>query len=258
LEFLPKVELREVKRYGGAVAAAALDVRNGRWPNLPTDGESPISFVPCPVSSIAELVVSLYEQERKGTQILTARKGNADGTKSLNELCQRRFSKSAPPLLVYNEDFQCNAGTGFHLGDPIICTKNLWDLGLQNGSLGTLEEIERQPRLLTKPDGTELGYALGWIRWDDGERRPVLEPMLEHLELGYAITIHKAQGSQWRRVILVLTGNRLLDRTLIYTAITRAQDQVIIIGDVLAAQRAVEAPPLAEERRVALGDLLRH
>lgn len=257
LEFLPKVELRQVKRYGGAIAAAALDIRNGRWPVLPADGESPISFVPCPVGAIAELVVSLYEQEREGTQILTARKGNADGTKSLNELCQRRFSQSAPPLLVYNEEFQCNAGTGFHLGDPILCTKNLWDWGLQNGSLGTLEEIERQPRLLTKPEGDELGYALAWVRWDDGERRPVLESMLEHLVLGYAITIHKAQGSQWRRVIVVLTGNRLLDRTLIYTAITRAQNQVIIVGDVLAARRAVEAPPRADGRQVALGGLLR-
>lgn len=257
LEFLPKVELRQVKRYGGAIAAAALDFRNGRWPDLPADGTSPISFVPCPVGSVAELVVSLYEREREDTQILTARKGNADGTKSLNELCQSRFSKSAPPLMVYNEEFQCNAGTGFHLGDPILCTKNLWDWGLQNGSLGTLEEIELQPQLLTKPEGGELGYALAWVRWDDGERRPVLESMLEHLELGYAITIHKAQGSQWRRVIVVLAGNRLLDRTLIYTAITRAQEQVIIIGDVVAAQRAVEDPPRADARQVALGSLLR-
>ena len=256
LTFLPKVELRQVKRYGGAIAAAALDIRHGRWPELPADGESPISFVPCPVSAIAELVVSLYEQEREGTKILTARKGNADGTKSLNELCQRRFSKSAPPLLVYNEEFQCNAGTGFHLGDPILCTKNLWDWGLPNGSLGTLEEIERQPRLLVNPEGRELGYALAWVRWDDGERRPFLQSMLEYLELGYAITIHKAQGSQWRRVIIALTGNRLLDRTLIYTAITRAENQVIIVGDALAARQAVEAPPRADGRHVALGSLL--
>lgn len=257
IEFLPRVELTQVKRYGGAIAAAALDIRNGRWPDLPSDGESPISFVPCPVGDIASLVVALYERERDGTQILSARKGNADGTKSLNELCQRRFSKSALPLLVYNEEFQCNAGTGFHQGDPVLCTKNLWDWGLQNGSLGTLEEIEAQPRLLMKPDGDEVGYALAWVRWDDGERRPVLASMLEHLELGYAITIHKAQGSQWRRVIVVLTGNRLLDRTLIYTAITRAQEQVVIVGDVLATRLAVEAPPRADGRRVALGALLR-
>jgi len=257
LDFLPKVELKQVKRYGGAIAAAALEIRNGSWPELPADGESPISFVPCPTRAIAALVVDLYEQEREVTQILSARKGNADGTKSLNELCQHRFSRSAPPLLVYNEEFQCNAGTGFYLGDPVLCTKNMWDWGLQNGSLGKLEEIELKPRLLTKPEGGDLGYALAWVRWDDGERRPVLASMLEHLELGYAITIHKSQGSQWQRIIVVLTGNRLLDRTLIYTAITRAQRQVIIVGDVLAARQAVEAPPRADSRQVALGEILR-
>ncbi|XYJ10454.1 AAA family ATPase [Telluria sp. B2] len=257
LEFMPKVELTQVKRHGGAIAAAALDIRNGRWPELPADGETPISFVHCPASSIAEIVVSLYEQEREGTQILSARKGNADGTKYLNSLCQRRFSISAAPLLVYSEELQSNASTGFYLGDPILCTRNLWDWGLQNGSLGTLEEIERQPRRLTKPDGSEMGYALAWVRWDDGERRPVLESMLEHLELGYAITIHKAQGSQWPKVIVALSGSRLLDRTLIYTAITRAQSQVIIIGDVEAARVAVVSPPRATARLVALGDLLR-
>lgn len=253
---LPKVELKQVKRYGGTIAAAAQEVRHGRWPQLPSDAEAPISFVPCSIRTIAELVVAMYGQDPKGTQILTTRKGSVDGTKSLNELCQRSFSKNAYPLLVYNEELGCNASTGLHLGDPILCTKNLWAWELQNGSLGILEEIEPEPRLLKDSEGNELGYVIAWVRWDDGQRRPVLESMLEHLELGYAITIHKAQGSQWPRVIVALTGNRLLDRTLIYTAITRAQNQVLIVGDVLAAQLAVIAPPRAASRQVALGEFV--
>jgi len=79
--------------------------------------------------------------------------------------------------------------------------------------------------------------------------------MLDDLELGYAITVHKAQGSQWPRVIVVLTGHRMLDRTLIYTAITRAQAQVLIVGDEVAAKAAVERPPQVQARQVAL-DLL--
>jgi len=132
----------------------------------------------------------------------------------------------------------------------------MWAWGLQNGSLGRLIEIEDEPRTLKNDEGAEIGYALAWVEWDDGERRPIIEEMLDDLELGYAITVHKAQGSQWERVIVPITGNRLLDRTLVYTALTRAQRQVILIGDELAARRAVEGQPRAGLRHVALGSVL--
>jgi exodeoxyribonuclease V alpha subunit len=76
--------------------------------------------------------------------------------------------------------------------------------------------------------------------------------MLDDVELGYAITVHKAQGSQWPRVIVPVTRNRLLDRTLLYTALTRAQHQVILVGDETAAREAAMKPPRAHERHVAL------
>jgi exodeoxyribonuclease V alpha subunit len=114
-------------------------------------------------------------------------------------------------------------------------------------------QIEDEPRLLQNDDREEIGYALAWVEWDDGERRPILETMLDDLELGYAITVHKAQGSQWERILVPITGNRLLDRTLTYTAVTRAQRQVLLIGDEAAARRAVEGLPRARHRRVALG-----
>lgn len=110
--------------------------------------------------------------------------------------------------------------------------------------------------MLSRPDGTELGNALAWVEWDDGDRRPLLAEMLDNLELGYALTVHKSQGSQWRRVIVVLTGNRMLDRTLVYTAITRAQEQVIIVGDEAAAKADVEAFSRAELRNVGLAQFL--
>lgn len=254
---IPQVELTVVKRHGGAIALAAQAVRDGIWPELPDDAEAPISFLPCAQAAMAEVIVGLYEQDSESTQILTPRRNSLDGTTAINALCQSRFTKSGRPLLVYIEEFESFAGTGFHLGDLLLCTRNMWDWGLQNGALGRLVEIEDVPRLLTNADGAEIGHAIGWVLWDDGERRPVLESMLDDLELGYAVTVHKGQGSQWPRVIVAITGSRMLDRTLIYTAMTRAQRQVIIVGDPVAARSAVEGVPRAHTRKVGLGLLLR-
>jgi len=82
--------------------------------------------------------------------------------------------------------------------------------------------------------------------------RALTEDMLEDIELGRAVTAHKAQGSQWPRIIVPVTDSRLLDRTLLYTAITRAQIQVLLVGNMEAARRAVLAPPKAHTRKVAL------
>lgn len=253
---IPKVELKVVKRYGGDIALAAQAVRDGIWPALASDATAPITFLQCAAPAIADLVVGLYAGDVENTQILSARKNSVDGTKAINALCQSRFTRGGRPLSVYLDEFQSMAGTGFYLGDQLLCARNLWDWGLQNGSLGRLVEIEDKPRLLTDAEGAEIGHAIAWVLWDDGERRPIFESMLDDLELGYAVTVHKAQGSQWHRVIVVLTGNRMLDRTLIYTAMTRAQSQVILVGDPVAAKRAVEGLPRANTRMVGLGALL--
>lgn len=73
-----------------------------------------------------------------------------------------------------------------------------------------------------------------------------------YVELGFAVTVHKAQGSQCPRVIVPITSSRLLDRTMLYTAITRAQRQILLVGDIEAARAATLAPPRASERKVAL------
>ncbi|MBS0477221.1 MAG: DUF853 family protein [Proteobacteria bacterium] len=263
---IPAVELTVVKRYGGRIAEAAHAVRSGVFPELSADASAPIVFIPCArlgagysegASEIAQAVLQLYAQAPEKTQILSARRTGAGGVLELNTLCQARMAGGAQPLMVWSEPHQAMARTGFRLGDLLLCTRNLWEYGLQNGSLGQLVQIEDLPRLLVREDGEPIGHAIAWALWDDGERRPLFEPMLDDLELGYAITVHKAQGSQWPRVIVAVTGHRLLDRTLIYTAITRAQEQVILVGDSEALRRAIEALPRSQERHVALGSLLR-
>lgn len=256
-----KAEVAELKRTleKYAVLQDAL-ASTGRLPN---DPNADIAFIPCPARAaspgalgIPEMVLQLYRQDPMNTQVLSARRNGPDGTKGLNALCQTSLTASAKPVEVWDERHNAYARVGLHLGDPVLCTRNLWDRGLQNGSLGVVVQVEDEAQALTDEDGNKTGLALAWVDWDDGVRRPIVEEMLEDLELGYAITVHKAQGSQWPRVIVPLTGHRLLDRTLVYTAVTRAQRQVLLVGDEAAAQSAVEGFPRAQSRQVALDLIL--
>jgi exodeoxyribonuclease V alpha subunit len=84
----------------------------------------------------------------------------------------------------------------------------------------------------------------------DGTEHVLVEEDFQHVDLAYAITVHKAQGSQFKRVIVPVTRSRLLDRALIYTALTRGIEQVVFIGDRHAFDRAIIAEPHSQERQV--------
>lgn len=197
---------------------------------------------------MADLVVDLYALDPQNTQILAPLRNGPPGTKNLNSRCQARFTKCNASVTRWNIEFSQAEHCGLNLGDVVLCTRNLWDKGLQNGSLGRVVEVEPAPTQLP----TEDDPVVAWVEWDDGMRRALTPDMLESIELGYAVTVHKAQGSQWPRIIVPLTGSRLLDRTLLYTAVTRAQRQVILVGDEEAARLAVIKTPRVVERRVAL------
>ena len=245
---VPVVELKTVKRYGGEIAAVASAVRAGNWPTVAADEMAPVAFIPCEEKFIAGLVVELYALDAAHSQVLAPVRNGPAGTKALNQLCQARFTKDRPVITCWNDEFEQPEYCGLNLGDVVLCTRNLWDKGLQNGSLGRIVRVEALPDV--SPEDPER--VLAWVEWDDDVRRPLTRDMLDDIELGYAVTVHKSQGSQWSRIIVPVTNSKLLDRTLLYTAITRAQTQVILVGDLEAARRAVHAPPKARSRKVAL------
>lgn len=248
---IPRVELQQVKRYGGKIAEAAQAIRQGQWPELPDDPRGDIAFLPCALGDINDTVLELLTDDPDATQILCAtRTAVAAGVKAINTLCAEALHAHREELLLWNHEFDTVQGTGFRVGSPVICLINDWEKNLQNGSLGVIVSVE------SPSSDAEPGQSLGRIRWDDGQERDLTPDLLPYLELAYAITIHKAQGSQFPRIIVPVRQSRLLDRTLLYTAITRAQQQVILVGDVAAAQAAVEAPPHASLRQVALGSML--
>lgn len=262
---IPSTELTVVKRQAAdsAIPAAALSVRNGEWPDLPQDTTADVSFIPCTDREILSKIMSLYDAERDRTQVLGAVKSNGFCcTKDINHACHTKYVPTAKQLHIENSDTGDLESTQFAEGDLLLYTANDWDRGLQNGSLGQLLTVFDQPTditiTVTGDDGQVSHKALKAVAIAefDGTRQYLTAGDIDYLDHAYAITVHKAQGSQFERVIVPIRKSRVLDRTFVYTAITRAQKQVILVGNEAAAGAAVQAPPKAFERKVGLVHLL--
>jgi len=254
---VPISELTEVKRQAddSYIPHFAHAVRSGVWPTelLAQNVEAHIQLVPCADRDVVNTVVALYLEDRANTQILTTTNANTfSGCQVINRECCYRLTANngAKALRLYDEN------TGFYEGDLLLYTRNDWERDLQNGSLGQLLEVFNTPQFMTIGEsGKEREVeALALATWE-GRVLPVLERDIEALLHGYAVTVHKAQGSQFNRVIVPITAGRV-DRTLIYTALTRAIDQIVIVGDLSVVQKAVASAPSATLRSVGLLNML--
>ena len=90
----------------------------------------------------------------------------------------------------------------------------------------------------------------------DGRRLSMAGSDIDNLSLAYGLTVHKAQGSQFKRVVMPVFSSRVLDRSLVYTAITRATEQIVLIGDRMVLAKAVAAPLASDQRETALQMML--
>tara|TARA_R110001583_G_scaffold72800_1_gene203379 strand:- start:18546 stop:20714 length:2169 start_codon:yes stop_codon:yes gene_type:complete len=266
LSSIPSTELTVVKRQAAdsGIPAAAKQIRNGIWPELTTDPSADVAFIPCPDGQILETVMSLYATDRERTQILAGvRRNPYCGIQEINNKCRSEFIRPlAKNLCVKSEDTGDFEETGFREGGLILFTANDWERNIQNGSLGQLLEVFDEPLTVTLQSTDEDGEAksrqvaaIAKAKFDD-HLQYLLPGDVDNLEHAYAITVHKSQGSQFERVIIPIRKSRILDRTFVYTAVTRAKRQVILVGDEDAAKAATEAPPKAFERQVGLRAML--
>ncbi len=242
---IPHVELKDAKRFGNEIAEIANAVRDGRFPQ---EFNESVKFIQAAPNELVSLGSSLYLERPEDSVVLCATRKVAAG---INQSVQESTTKNNKPLRLFNVEYDDWEYTGLYLGDLLLCTRNHWEMGIQNGSLGQLVEVFDEPKQLDS-DAEGDPPAFGWIEWDDGEKRPLREALLDSLELGYALTIHKSQGSQWGRVVVCLPASRHVDRSMIYTAITRAQTQVVICGEHIGLEEAVKREKTADRRKVGL------
>jgi exodeoxyribonuclease V alpha subunit len=129
--------------------------------------------------------------------------------------------------------------------DAILFTQNNYEKGVQNGSLGIVISTESKGK----------HYAV--IKLDTGTKVSVTRSLLDCMELGYCITLHKAQGSQFQRIVIALKQGRIVDRAWLYTAITRAENEVHIVGSSKDFATITETMSNANRRNSYLGLLLK-
>ena len=130
---------------------------------------------------------------------------------------------------------------GLYRGRPILITRNDYNLNVFNGDIGVLW-----------PDPVD-GSLRAWFRQTDGGLKGIAPGRLPEHETAFAMTVHKSQGSEFDRVLLLLPERdvRVLSRELLYTAVTRSRSHIEIRGDVdliriAAARRAERASGLAD------------
>ncbi|WP_051516888.1 AAA family ATPase [Herbaspirillum sp. RV1423] len=232
------VELTIVHRQAAAtgIPTIADNIRHGRLPSLShyeglKDG---VSFVPCEPDQIKETIYEICETlgGPSNAQIVGIVKSKQGGTITLNNFFHHRNNDRANRQPLYGENFA--------VGDPVMYLENDEEADLYNGTFGVVVAISS--------DSSNHGLICQFEGKDGRHLVPVAD--LYKLSLAYAVTTHKAQGSQFTRVIVPIMKSKLLDRTMLYTALTRAKQQVVFIGDRSLLDAVISAPPSASTREV--------
>ena len=242
------VALRRVHRFGGGIAAVADAIDCGD-PDAVVEvlrsGPDSVRWIEAPPSaSLArtpELTIvrdAMVEAARR--VVGAARRGDGsvalEHLRSLQVLCARRRGPAGAAVWRAEiERWLRTAIPGYaagpwHAGRPLLVTQNDYALGVYNGDTGVVVDTG--------------GGRLRAVFDRRGELLAVRPTRLASVESLYAMTIHKAQGSQFRSVVVVLPEptSAVLTRELMYTAVTRAEAELTLVGSEAAVRAAVSRP----------------
>ncbi len=212
---MPHARLIELHRQarGSAIAQGARQILAGK---VPVGGEGLDLVAIDDEEQVARWVVDAARAE-PDLQVLTPGHDGTCGTKALNERLQALLNPPGAPEMV-------NGGVHWRVGDRVLQTRNRYDDGtllVANGTHGVIAALipGKKPGLAVRfEDGTEVRYAQSEI-WQ-----------LAH---AWALTIHKSQGSEYQGLVVIPITQRhahMLDRTLFYTALTRAKVRCAVVG----------------------------
>lgn len=235
-ERLETVRLTEIFRQArqSLIVMNAHAVNHGQMPVL-NDTSRDFFFMKRPPEAVAATVRDLCHHRLPDNmhipasqiQVLSPTRRGPTGTAHLNEILQESLNPPAPdkPQKQYG-------GVTFRLGDRVMQIRNNYDLfwrqtggfgsgtGVFNGDMGVITAMDLQEETLC-------------VSFDDDREATYAFDQLGELELAYAMTVHKSQGSEYRAVVMVVSGGSSLlhTRGVLYTAITRARELLVLVGE---------------------------
>jgi exodeoxyribonuclease V alpha subunit len=202
---------------------------------------------------IIEAAIQMYRiareagpAEEKQLQVLTPEHKAGAGTQALNTEIQKALNPRVSDSRFADDHVQGVGENKIYVGDKVFYTKNNAELGLVNGSMGVVEKIE-----IGQSNEATVRFE-GDVNPETGDNVfTLVDADVRPLMLAYAMTVHKAQGSEWSNVVVVADDVHFsMRRKLLYTAITRTNKYLTILGSEAAVARGARNNP--DENRATL------
>lgn len=266
----PCVELDVIHRQADStgIAPRANAIRAGRLPEFPRfDPTRPLApgvfLAPAAGAALLPTVMGVFAAmagpppspekvvrlHGLDIQVLCPTRHGPAGSQALNREIERAYMARQPRIHDW----------GLAVGSKVLWLKNDYGKAPLRDADGTVlvDPLTGEPSCQGFMNGA-LGVVRratpkgAWLEFDDGAADEVRPHDLEKMAGGWAISVHKAQGSAFRRVIVPLARSRMWDRAMLYTAVTRAVETIVLVGDVTALHAIVESPPQAHYRSTTL------
>lgn len=185
---------------------------------------SDLEFIPCKDNEIIEVIGNVCKDYNYyDLQVLAPIYKNRNGIYAINDHLQKLWNPKSPS----KKEIEGNEGI-YREKDKVIQLSNMKDESVFNGDIGIIDRIKL------------LGNKELYIDYD-GNLVKYTKSMLQNFTLGYAISIHKSQGSEFDTVLIPFTFDyrKMLYRKLIYTGVTRCKKKLILVGDINALEQAI-------------------
>lgn len=185
---------------------------------------SDLEFIPCKDNEIIEVIGNVCKDYNSyDLQVLAPIYKNRNGIYAINDHLQKLWNPKSPS----KKEIEGNESI-YREKDKVIQLSNMKDESVFNGDIGIIDRIKL------------LGNKELYIDYD-GNLVKYTKSMLQNFTLGYAISIHKSQGSEFDTVLIPFTFDyrKMLYRKLIYTGVTRCKKKLILVGDINALEQAI-------------------